>query len=131
MRVPDESSRSGDEVDSADLIDHARRAGFAVDRRHLKTLRREGVLQHGRQVHSRGVEGSQTRYPAAAKDQLLLVLRLREHERRFDSLRFLVWWHGGWVDPQLLRASIGRRLEYAGLRDVRRLVERYPDPIDA
>jgi hypothetical protein len=61
----------------------------------------------------------------------LLVRRLHEDERRFDPLRVLVWWNSGWVDPELLRRSIERRLEQAGLRDVRQLLDRYPDPIDA
>jgi hypothetical protein len=119
------------EIPAETLVSIADEANYAIDRRVLKTLVREGVLQRGRQVHIHGQPGSRTMYPAAAAEQLLLVLPLRERERRFDLLRCKVWWQGGWVDHTLLRHSILRRLDAAGLADVHRLTEMYPDPIDA
>jgi hypothetical protein len=130
-RAPRGVADGDGEIPAETLLSIAADANYTIDRRGLKTLVREGVLQRGRQVHVPGQPGSRTMYPAAAAEQLLLVLRLRKRERRFDLLRCMVWWQGGWVDHTLLRHSILRRLDAAGLADVSRLTEMYPDPIDA
>lgn len=77
----------------------------------LKRLRREGLLPVEGQRHRPGVRGSESLYPAWALGQLELVSRLARRERRFAHLRVLVRWHGGWVRPDKLRASLIELLE--------------------
>lgn len=77
----------------------------------LKRLRREGLLQVSGQRHRAGMRGSESLYPSSAVDQLELVARLQAKERRFAQLRVLVQWHGGWVRPDKLRASLIGLLE--------------------
>jgi hypothetical protein len=80
--------------------------GLAFSESRLKRLRREGLLQLAGQRHRPGVRGSESMYPASAVDQLELVARLEQKERRFAQLRVLVRWHGGWVRPDKLRSSL-------------------------
>jgi hypothetical protein len=77
----------------------------------LKRLRREGLLPLAGQRHRAGVRGSESLYPASAVDQLELIARLQQKERRFAHLRVLVRWHNGWVRPDKLRASLIELLE--------------------
>lgn len=72
----------------------------------LKRLRREGLLPVEGQQHRGGVRGSESLYPGWAVDQLALVAQQQRGERRFAQLRVLVRWHGGWVRPDKLRASL-------------------------
>jgi hypothetical protein len=85
--------------------------GLEFSESRLKRLRRAGVLHLADQRHRPGVRGSESVYPASAVDQLELVARLEQEERRFAQLRVLVRWHGGSVRPDKLRASLIGLLE--------------------
>lgn len=80
--------------------------GIELSDSRLKRLRREGLLLVGEQRHRPGLRGSESVYPAWTLDQLELVERLARGERRFSQLRVLVRWHGGWVQPDKLRATL-------------------------
>lgn len=99
---------SAETVTEAVLVEAARCAGFTVSRSQLKRLRREGLVQGAAQYHPVGRRGSETRYPAAAVDQLMGVLRIRRRRRPFDAVRFLAWEEGLWVDHRDLRATLAR-----------------------
>jgi hypothetical protein len=88
--------------------------------RQLKRLRVEGLLPYQGQRHRAGLRGSESVYPRLAVEQLNLVARLAVTERRFPERRILVRWHSGWVDPDLLRASLVQILDRASAQ-VRRL----------
>ena len=95
----------------AELREALEARGLEFSDSRLKRLRREGLLQVDGQRHRAGVRGSESLYPSGAVDQLELVARLEAQERRFAQLRVLVRWHGGWVDPDKLRASLIGLLE--------------------
>jgi hypothetical protein len=85
--------------------------GIELSDSQLKRLRREGLLLVREQRHRAGLRGSESLYPAWTVDQLELVDRLAREERRFAQLRVLVRWHGGWVQPDKLRATLTELLE--------------------
>lgn len=95
----------------AELRRALRASGLEFSDSQLKRLRREGLLAVEGQRHRPGVRGSESLYPAWAVGQLELVSRLGAMERRFAQLRVLVRWHGGWVRPDQLRASLIALLE--------------------
>lgn len=77
----------------------------------LKRLRRAGLLAAEGQRHRPRRRGSETLYPNWAVDQLLLVARLNNSERRFAQLCVAVRWHGGWVRPDALQSALVRLLD--------------------
>jgi hypothetical protein len=78
----------------ADLRASLKLRGLEFSESQLKRLRREGLLRFAGQLHRPGVRGSESLYPVSAVDQLELVARLEQEERRFAQLRVLVRWLG-------------------------------------
>lgn len=103
--------------------------GLVFSESQLKRLRGEGLLRLTSQRHRLGVRGSESLYPGSAVDQLELVARLEQKERRFAQLRVLVRWHGGWVRPDKLRASLIGLLEAISVQ-ARRLTVNTVDESD-
>lgn len=87
------------------LLAQVERSGCVVTSHRLKRLRAVGLMPRPLVRHG-GVRGSRSFYPAWAADQLVIVCRVQERERRFDELRVLVWWEGGWVESSRLRAAM-------------------------
>ena len=103
--------------------------GVVLSGRQLKRLRVEGLLLCMGQRHPLGLRGSESVYPRWAVKQLELVAGLERRERRFLQLRILVAWHGGWVEPGLLRSSLAGLLERVSAH-ARRLVAGHRDKGD-
>lgn len=112
------------------LIEAAAARDCRVTRAQVKRVRRAGMLQCIGQQHRPGVRGSRSLYPASQVDQLVLVMRLGELERRFDQRRVLVAWDDGWVQPQMLKRSLVVILANVSAQ-IRRRMEGVDDPHDA
>jgi hypothetical protein len=95
----------------------------------LKRLRANGLVP-AQQVHIEGERGSRSLYPSWAAQQIELVKRLGQGERRFRQLRILVRWHDGWVDRHKLRKSLIEMVEGFST-EVRRLAEGVHDDLAA
>ena len=104
-------------------------SGVVWSDRQLKRLRVEGLLLCAGQRHPLGLRGSESVYPRSAVEQLELVAGLGRREGRFVHLRILVAWHGGWVEPELLRASLAGLLERVSVH-ARALVAGHSDEGD-
>lgn len=72
---------------------------------------REGLLPRGKQVHTPGLQGSESLYPPGTDRQLLALRELRERERRLERLLVLMWWQGYTVDETALRDALKRLLQ--------------------
>jgi hypothetical protein len=116
------------EVTDADLIRLAARHGRELTPRILKRWRMEGVLQRPRQVHVEGRRGSSSLYPPETVRQVESILALGE--RRFDELRFRLWWDGWWVAAERLLSTLETLLEEA-LAELRSLRAQHGSPEDA
>lgn len=112
------------------LLPAAARAGLKVSADQLKRWCREGLLPRPSQRHLPGRRGSESIYPPGTLRQLVAVAELHANERRFDELRFDVWWAGHWVQETHLRSSLVALLEdpLEEIREVRRM---YSDPVEA
>jgi hypothetical protein len=104
----------------------------------MRRLRLEGLLQCLGQRHEDGHHGSISLYALSVPEDVELILRLRQRERRFDELRVIVALEGGWVDPSRLRESLIALTEpvssevrkiVAGARDADERVERLAQAI--
>ena len=102
--MPKELIRS--EVEESELLAGAARAGEEVSAHQLKRWRRAGLIPRPRVVHTKGVRGSGTLYPAWAVEQLVAVARLHRTVRGLDELVVAVWWEGHWVHAEALRATL-------------------------
>jgi hypothetical protein len=102
-------------------------AGWHPDLRRLKELRRAGLVRPTRQVYPPGLRGSVTLYARADGDQLRRIKELSSGDRRHDEMLLALWWERRWVDREKLRGALTALLDDAGLREVRRLTEEYPD----
>src|SRR5439155_6794105 len=89
-----------------ELLEVARQHRYELTPRVLKRWRMEGLIPRPRQIHALGKRGSGSLYPPESVDQLLAVCELRDRERRFDELRFRLWWEGRWVEAEALRRSL-------------------------
>ena len=96
----------------------------------LKRYRSNGLLQCLGQEHPDGARGSTSLYPASAVDQVMLVGKLGLIDRRYDQRRILVAWHGGWVEPAALRASLEAVLDRLS-KKVRNITAGIDDPWSA
>jgi hypothetical protein len=93
-------------ISLAELRATLARRGIDLTDGQLKRRRREGLLLVSEQRHRPGLRGSESRYPSWSVDQLELVGRLAQRERRFAQLAVLVRWNGGWVEPGKLRGAL-------------------------
>jgi hypothetical protein len=99
-----------------ELLAGAEARGYPASARQAKRLREEGLLRCLGQDHPVGRRGSRSSYAASEADQLALVMRIGQCERRFDQRRVLVAWHGGWVEPDALRRSLVAVLDMVSAR---------------
>jgi hypothetical protein len=100
-----------DTISLAELLAAVAARDHHASPRQAKRLREAGLLRCVGQDHPVGLRGSRSRYLRSEIDQLELVLRIGAKERRLDERRVLVAWHGGWVDPDALGASLAALLE--------------------
>lgn len=124
------SQRTEDTLSLAELLAGAAARDAPCTARRVKRLREQGILRCVGQEHEKGARGSTSRYLRSEVDQLVLATEIGRRERRFDERRVLVAWHGGWVEPQALRASLIKLLDLVSLK-VGRVTEGIEDPGDA
>lgn len=124
------SSRADDTLSLDELIAAVGTRGCRVTCAQIKRLRTGGLLRCLGQEHRQGLHGTRSRYAPSEVDQLELVMRLGQIERRFDHRRVLVAWHGGWVEPQALRNSLATILAKTSVQ-IRKQTAGMKDPEDA
>lgn len=119
-----------DTLSLQELLSAVEARGYPPTARLIKRYRTEGLLRCLGQEHPAGTRGSSSRYAPSAIDQVALVTKLGTVDRRFDQRRILVAWHGGWVEPTALRASLEKALDRVS-KKVRDAIAGIDDPGDA
>lgn len=119
-----------DSLSLQELLSAVEARGWLPTARLIKRFRSEGLLRCLSQEHRAGTRGSSSRYAQSAVDQVVLVMTLGAVDRRFDQRRILIAWHGGWVEPKALQASLERVLDRVSEK-VRYAIVGIDDPGDA
>jgi len=97
------------ELESADLLAAAARAGTGISDRMLETFRARGLIPRPRRVGYRG-RAPVWRYPPGTDRQLLALLGWREHARDPDVLQVLLWIDGFPIPAAAVRDALTRQL---------------------
>jgi hypothetical protein len=126
--MPTELIRSA--IEESEVLTGAARAGEEVSAHQLKRWRRAGLIPRPRVVHTKGIRGSGSRYPAWAVEQLIAVARLHRTVRGLGELVVAVWWEGHWVQTEALRAALTEPLQQLS-EEARAAREREQDPYEA
>ena len=95
-------------ISTKDLLEAVAESGHSLTSHQLKRLRLNGLVATPAQSHQIGVGGSQTVYTVRDLDQLLGVLRLRDHHglSTYRDLRVAAWLAGWNVDFTRLRPDV-------------------------
>jgi hypothetical protein len=97
------------ELESADLLDVAAKAGARISDRLLEAFRAQGLIPRPRRAGHRG-RAPVWLYPPGTDRQLLALLTWRERTKEPDMLRVLLWLDGFSVTTAAARDALARQI---------------------
>jgi len=97
------------ELESADLLFSAERAGIVISDRMLETFRAQGLIPRPCRAGYRG-RAPVWRYPPGTEGQLLALLGWRDRTKDPDVLRILLWLDGFAIPAAAVRDALTRQL---------------------
>lgn len=109
MTANQPSGSDATQLDTPALLDAAARAGAEISDRMLETFRAQGLIPRPQRAGYVG-RTPQWRYPPGADQQLVALLRWRQHSKDPDLLKILLWVDGYAIQATDVRDALTRQL---------------------